>query len=177
MIINLNPNFLREINAEDESKRLLIEMWDWDRASRDDFMGELSFGVSEIIRRPVDCWFKLLSKEEGEFYSIPCFDAKTNAIFNMQRLKYEVSSIPHRYYIINVSLMSKLRAKDDVGFKVVFRDKHSRGLLRVSHLSTNHLKNILGSMFLGSMVFRHQKKHYYRVGVQPLKFINCSVRS
>ncbi|BHF67209.1 hypothetical protein SprV_0301023400 [Sparganum proliferum] len=69
-----NETFTIDVNAEDESKRLMIEMWDWDRASRDDFMGALSFGVSEIIKRPVDCWFRLLSREEGEFYSIPCTD-------------------------------------------------------------------------------------------------------
>ncbi|VDM30348.1 unnamed protein product [Hydatigera taeniaeformis] len=86
-----NETFTIDIAPEDESKRLMIEMWDWDRASRDDFMGALSFGVSEIIRRPVDCWFKLLSREEGEFYSIPCFDAKTNAMLNMNRAKYEAS--------------------------------------------------------------------------------------
>ncbi|VDO04352.1 unnamed protein product [Rodentolepis nana] len=84
-----NETFVIEINKADESKRLLIEIWDWDRASRDDFMGELSFGVSEIIRRPVDCWFKLLSKEEGEFYSIPCFDPKLGSTFNIQKSNYE----------------------------------------------------------------------------------------
>ncbi|KAH9280557.1 Protein kinase C, brain isozyme [Echinococcus granulosus] len=87
-----NEKFVIEIGPEDESKRLMIEMWDWDRASRDDFMGALSFGVSEIVRRPVDCWFKLLSREEGEFYSIPCFDAKTIAFLNMSRAKYEKSN-------------------------------------------------------------------------------------
>ncbi len=82
-----------ELNPEDESKRLLIEMWDWDRASRDDFMGSLSFGVSELLKRPVDCWFKLLSKEEGEYYSTPCTDGKTTALMNMHRPKFEVSSV------------------------------------------------------------------------------------
>ncbi|KAM7542770.1 hypothetical protein Aperf_G00000000919 [Anoplocephala perfoliata] len=93
-------------------------MWDWDRASRDDFMGALSFGVSEIIRRPVDCWFKLLSKEEGEFYSIPCFDAKTNAMLNMRNSKYDVILAEHRntdeVYAIKVLKKDIIIQEDDV---------------------------------------------------------------
>ena len=55
--------------------RLVLEVWDWDRLSADDYVGGLSLGIQELIEETrsverLEAWYKLLDQGTSRTRSI-----------------------------------------------------------------------------------------------------------
>ena len=133
----LNPEWNEvlelELSPKDKDRRVLISVWDWDRTSRNDFVGCLSFGISEVAKKPVEGWFKLLSSAEGEFYNVP-IPPETEDLAEYLRKSVQLSSNSNRgkstcYSLDNYSNSVEKRLQDFTFIKVLGKGSFGKVIL------------------------------------------------
>ena len=92
-----------QINSIVTKKNIFFiqKVWDWDRTSANDFMGSCSFGISEIIKQAQQGWYKLLTKEEGDYYNVPVPAEGEDLTANMKKGVSSSISISkfHNHYL------------------------------------------------------------------------------
>lgn len=151
----LNPNwdhvFYINISPNDKDKRLVISVWDWDLTSRNDFMGALSFGVSELIKKPVSGWFKLLSQEEGAYYH-ECLPPPGENL-----VSYLANSKQEKRFNSDTTLAntSPLKESDNI----IYKSLYTKPSEVRNRLDAYNILKILGKGSFGKVLLAESKKN------------------
>jgi classical protein kinase C len=144
-----NENLEIDLTSDDKDRRLLVEVWDWDLTSRNDFMGSLSFGISEIMKTPVEGWFKLLSAEEGEYYNVPLPPIGEDITQHLKKL--QLSSKPR-------SSSEPYSTTDGMSKSLQFQSLKTKPEMLIRMDEFNILK-VLGKGSFGKVLLAENKKN------------------
>ncbi|XP_071761147.1 protein kinase C alpha type isoform X3 [Centroberyx gerrardi] len=153
-----NESFTFSVRGHQWDRRLSVEVWDWDRTSRNDFMGAMSFGVSEIFRRSVSGWFKLLAQDEGEYYNIPVPDPDLEVGNTLGNMDNKVCSA------CMVHLEKKIAKERDISTRIYWES----GSVKVSIHDFNFLM-VLGKGSFGKVLLAEERGSERLFAVKVLK--------
>ncbi|XP_065193246.1 protein kinase C alpha type-like [Sycon ciliatum] len=93
-----NETFIYPLSPNDLKRSLVIEVWDWDRTTRNDFVGKMTFAIEDIAAlKPTqpdgfhECWYKLLNESEGSAYNMPIVEGPLDVRMGSRRSSAAVS--------------------------------------------------------------------------------------
>merc|ERR1711935_670964 len=148
---NLNPEWdeslTLKIGKDDLSRRLLVEVWDWDRLNTNDFMGSMSFGISELTKNSADGWYKLLSKEEGDSFNLPI----EYSVEKDQQIQSKLQEVKNAQKMEAI----KIRTESTLGMR--------------SHLEDFDLLHVLGRGSFGKVFLAQHRESKEYFAIKALK--------